>query len=132
MKRMVLIMLGLVSSLLIMAQAPEEFNYQAVVRDQAGELIANQNINVRINILQSTDPEISVYEEIHEVTSSNQGIITLRIGSNDATNSFTAINWGNSNYYLKIDKSTPAATAEPITPATFGPIACINNTFDLS
>lgn len=27
---------------------------------------------------------------------------------------------------LKKPNSTPAATAEPITPATFGPIACIN------
>ena len=28
--------------------------------------------------------------------------------------------------YPKNPNSTPAATAEPITPATFGPIACIN------
>ena len=34
--------------------------------------------------------------------------------------------------YLKIDKRTPAATAEPITPDTLGPIACINKMFDLS
>ena len=27
--------------------------------------------------------------------------------------------------YPKNPNSTPAATAEPITPATFGPIACI-------
>ena len=27
---------------------------------------------------------------------------------------------------LKKPNSTPAATAEPITPATFGPMACIN------
>jgi hypothetical protein len=29
-------------------------------------------------------------------------------------------------YYLQTQSKTPAATAEPITPATFGPIACIN------
>ena len=34
--------------------------------------------------------------------------------------------------YLNIDKRTPAATAEPITPDTLGPIACINKMFDLS
>ncbi len=29
------------------------------------------------------------------------------------------------NGYLHIESKMPAATAEPITPATFGPIACI-------
>jgi len=32
-------------------------------------------------------------------------------------------------YYLKIESNTPAATAEPITPATLGPIACISKMF---
>ena len=31
-----------------------------------------------------------------------------------------------SNYYPSMLRRIPAATAEPITPATFGPIACIN------
>ena len=31
--------------------------------------------------------------------------------------------------YLNIDRNTPAATAEPMTPATFGPIACISRKF---
>ncbi len=29
-------------------------------------------------------------------------------------------------YYIKNPNKIPAATAEPITPATFGPMACIN------
>ncbi len=31
--------------------------------------------------------------------------------------------------YLNIIKRTPAATADPITPAIFGPIACISKKF---
>ena len=31
--------------------------------------------------------------------------------------------------YPKNDNNIPAATAEPITPATFGPMACINRKF---
>ena len=34
------------------------------------------------------------------------------------------------HYYLNIARNTPAATAEPITPATFGPIACMSRKFD--
>ena len=33
--------------------------------------------------------------------------------------------WENKGFYPSIAIRTPAATAEPITPATFGPIACI-------
>ncbi|KAF0187442.1 MAG: hypothetical protein FD167_6276, partial [bacterium] len=29
-------------------------------------------------------------------------------------------------FYLKSESSTPAATADPITPATLGPIACMS------
>ena len=32
-------------------------------------------------------------------------------------------------YYIKNPSRIPAATAEPITPATFGPIACIRRKF---
>ena len=32
--------------------------------------------------------------------------------------------------YPNIDRSTPAATADPITPATLGPMACISKKFD--
>ena len=35
-------------------------------------------------------------------------------------------------FYFKNANNTPAATAEPITPATFGPIACINKWLLLS
>jgi hypothetical protein len=32
--------------------------------------------------------------------------------------------------YLNIEMNMPAAAAEPMTPARFGPIACINRKFD--
>ena len=32
-------------------------------------------------------------------------------------------------FYLNMIKRTPAATADPITPAIFGPMACINRKF---
>ncbi len=32
--------------------------------------------------------------------------------------------------YLNIERNQPAATADPITPATFGPIACISRKFE--
>ena len=39
-------------SLGLIAQVPQGFNYQAVVRNDAGELIKNQEVKVKIGILQ--------------------------------------------------------------------------------
>ena len=38
----------------IMAQTPNAFKYQAVVRDNAGQIIVNQNVGFRISILQTS------------------------------------------------------------------------------
>ena len=67
-------------------------------------------------------------------------LIRIRLNRNEAKKQKKAVPWfmmrqpfnTQSIFQLKNAINTPAATAEPMTPATFGPIACINNTFDLS
>ena len=34
------------------AQAPEQFSYQAVIRDAQGDLVSNQSVTVNISILE--------------------------------------------------------------------------------
>ena len=41
-------------------QSPQTFSYQAVARDSAGNLIANQNISLRFTIHQQTEPFCTV------------------------------------------------------------------------
>ena len=57
------------------AQTPESFNYQAVVKNSSNELIKNQDVSVRISILQDSETGTSVYIETHDVTTSNSGQI---------------------------------------------------------
>lgn len=45
---------------------------------------------------------------------------------------FPAVNIMNNYPYDKNPSKIPAATALPITPATFGPMACMSKWFDLS
>ncbi len=45
------------------AQSPEAINYQAVVRDGSGNIIANQSIGVQISILQTTATGTVIYSE---------------------------------------------------------------------
>ena len=50
------------------AQAPKGFNYQAVVRNPAGQLMANRSVSVRINILQGAANGTTVYQQTDNVT----------------------------------------------------------------
>ena len=45
----------------MLAQAPQKMSYQAVVRGSDNALVSNQNVSVRISILQGSATGASVY-----------------------------------------------------------------------
>jgi len=90
-------------STMMFAQAPETFNYQAVVRNSTGGVIGNQEVNLRISILSGTIDGASVYSETHTVTTDSYGIVTLNIGKGTTGNNFSSIDWGNNIYFLKTE-----------------------------
>ena len=89
------------------SQTPEGFNYQATVRNNLGELIINQAVNIRTNILQNSQTNTPVYTEAHTVSTDNFGQINLTIGSGTPSfGTFSNINWANGTYYLSIELNT--------------------------
>ena len=95
--------LYLLSVNLIIAQAPQGFSYQGVVKDELGEIISNQDIELKIAILEYATNGNIVYVENHTVTTSINGLFSIVIGSgNQELGEFELINWGNSNHYIKI------------------------------
>jgi len=68
-------------SLLTFGQTPNQFKYQAVLRDASGNILANQSVAVDISILQGSASGTSVFDETHNVTTTAQGLINLNIGS---------------------------------------------------
>ncbi|MBL7105125.1 MAG: hypothetical protein ISS18_12415 [Bacteroidales bacterium] len=91
-------------SLLLFAQSPKAFNYQAVVRDTTGNILCNQNISIRSSIIKGSQSGIVIYSETHSDTTNQFGIISLNIGNgNVISGTFDSINWGNDNYFLKIE-----------------------------
>lgn len=100
MKRIVLyVILFLVSLKGIFAQAPEQFNYQAVMRNGEGLIVANEDVTVDIYILKGSTEGTSVFDEQHNVTTSPQGLINLIIGSES---DLSPIDWGADEYFLKV------------------------------
>ncbi|MBP8249966.1 MAG: hypothetical protein KAX72_07675 [Chitinophagales bacterium] len=86
------------------AVVPEAIKYQAVARDNGGNILANKNIGIRLSILKGNISGTAVYVETHATSSNNLGLINLEIGKGTPiTGTMSAINWGNDSYFIKIE-----------------------------
>ena len=89
------------------AQAPQGFNYQATVRNNAGALILNQNVSFKFNVRQNSMTGVIVYSENQTATTDDLGQVNLVVGQGTPTKgTFAGINWANGTYYLGIDLNT--------------------------
>jgi len=88
----------------ILAQAPQKFSYQAVVRNSTKQLVSNGSVGVKISIVQTSEAGSVVYQELfnpNPVTNAN-GLVTLQVGGGiPLIGTFSGINWANGPYYIK-------------------------------
>ncbi|HSH52975.1 MAG TPA: hypothetical protein VK982_14710, partial [Bacteroidales bacterium] len=105
MKKLALIFLTitcLVSSLF--AQAPEAFKYQAVLRNADGELIAGQDVLLKVSILDMAPDGGALYSEEHSAITNPYGVVSLTIGEGTIlSGNFTTIPWNEGDKFLKIE-----------------------------
>jgi len=94
-----LIILGIIG--VASAQAPQSINYQAIAWSKDNTPRANQLIRVKISILNQSTNGPEVFNEEYQVTTNNQGLFTLEIGSLNL-NDFQKINWGNGAKFLQV------------------------------
>lgn len=96
----ILMVLGVYS----MAQIPEAFNYQAVARDGAGNILQNQSLTVIMGVYSGAGGATLEYEETHSVATSDYGVFTAKIGTGTVNfGDFGAITWGDDTYFLKVE-----------------------------
>lgn len=95
-------LLVLVATTFTFAQAPNQFNYQAVVRNAAGDLVVEQEIDLKITILSESVNGESEYVETHNLVTSAVGTIVLRVGSGQVLSGlFAGIDWGANLYFME-------------------------------
>jgi len=105
MKKNILLSLALCINMLVFAQVPQGFSYQAVARDADGKALASASLTVRIGLLQGST---LVWQEDHQVQTSQLGLFNLSIGDQAATktggtlSSFSEIAWGLGDYSLEV------------------------------
>jgi len=88
----------------LFAQAPYFFNYQAAVRDDSGEVMKDQQVNIKISLLEGSESGITVYTENHLVETSQNGIVNFQIGNgSNQLGSIAELDWKNKQYWLEVE-----------------------------
>lgn len=81
---------------------PYGMKYQAVARDLSGNVLANQNIRLKVN-LYSQDDRVVQYSETHASTTNLLGLFSLTIGEGDAkTGSLDQVPWSTENIWMEL------------------------------
>jgi uncharacterized protein (TIGR02145 family) len=110
MKKIYALLSALMLAGTLLAQSPEGFNYQAIVRDATGNIIANTQVGMRISILQGSTAGSVVCIEEFTPTTNAFGLVTLAIGSVN-TDNFSAIVWSAGPYFVKVEILVPGNIA---------------------
>jgi len=90
----------------VSAQVPQQVNYQAVARNTAGAVLANQTIGIRFTVHDNTPTGANIYQETFSGISTNQfGLFSVALGAGAPTgvNTFTSINWGTNAKFLQVE-----------------------------
>ncbi len=102
MKNILSILFVLFLSQSLLAQAPLGFNYQGIAREADGTPIANQEIAIRVNIIDGPQGS-SQYEEAHFLTTNAFGLFTAIIGQGNGNSTLNSVNWAAGNLWLQIE-----------------------------
>lgn len=78
-------------------------NYKAQLRNNFGELLSNQDVELRLTILEG--PSLtSVYRETHNVTTNEQGIVLAYIGEGTVeSGSYESVDWSLGQHALQVE-----------------------------
>jgi hypothetical protein len=86
---------------------PQAFNYQAMLRNNMGVPMSNQNLSLRFSIIRDSLNGTIVYIEKHDTITNQFGAISVEIGRGIVLfGAFDSIYWGYGNHYLKTEIDT--------------------------
>jgi hypothetical protein len=99
----------------IQAQAPQKFSYQSVIRNSGGQLLANQQVGIKISVLQGSENGIVVFAERHTPITNANGLASLQIGGGTILNgSLSNINWSQGPYFITNETDPNGGTSYTI------------------
>ncbi len=85
------------------AKTPQTISYQAVIRDNLGQLLNNSSVDVEISILQGSENGAVVYSETRTEKTNENGLMTFAIGDDQRQSSYSLsdIDWSDGPFFLQ-------------------------------
>ncbi|MDD4109117.1 MAG: hypothetical protein PHH93_10400, partial [Prolixibacteraceae bacterium] len=104
MKKITATLTFILFAIIIMAQVPAGFSYQAVVRNTSGEIVANKSVKFRFSILRDTETGTNIYVETQSANTNSFGLANLKVGMGvKVSGSFDPAAWGSNSHFLKVE-----------------------------
>ena len=95
---------------------PQRFSFQAVIRDDANQLLNSQSVGIRLSILQGSASGTAVYVETHSASTSSNGLVSLQVGGGTVVSGALAqIDWASGPYFIKTETDPSGGTNYSIT-----------------
>src|SRR5687768_15435666 len=83
---------------------PQGMKYQAVARNLTGNIIANEEIALKISLVSSGKSSSAYYIEVHTITTNQLGLFSLVIGEGKVEKgSFTAVPWSTDDIWMQVN-----------------------------
>lgn len=93
-----------INIIVLYSQSPQAFKYQAVARDNSGNILISEELDVRISIISDSINGNTEYNEGHTITTNDYGSFALQIGTgNVQLGDFSSITWGAGNKFVKVE-----------------------------
>ena len=93
------------------SQAPEGINYQALVRDNDVNPLANTSVGIKISIYQGSVSGSIVFEEEFSPNTNQFGLVNLVIGQGALiSGDFASIDWGLGAYFVEVSADETGGT----------------------
>ena len=92
----------------IFAQAPGAFNYQAALKDNKGNTLADASVEMTFTILKGSANGSDVFSQKINGTTNSSGVINMMIGNDDMAD----VDWSQGPYFLNIKMSGDAGDVD--------------------
>lgn len=107
MKKIYTIVIAVIVSTTLFAQAPQKMSYQAIIRDAKGSLVSSHSVGMKISILQGSVTGAVVYAEAQTPTTNANGLVSIEFGGGAG---FGSIDWSAGPYFIKTETDPSGGT----------------------
>lgn len=104
MKNLLCVLLMCLLTAIAIAQIPQSFNYQATLLNSNGTVMANTAVVLRFTIHSTSSTGPILYQETHNITTSDQGIVNLLVGTGAIiSGTFSSIDWESTLKFFQVE-----------------------------